>query len=613
MAGEFNAGAVFIGFKTATDGLASGFAQAAKVVQGFGSTVGSVAKQVEAGSTTMSTSLSGVLKVTETIGDGTSKMETAFNKQFILLKDFARNVNNAGKQAVAGGQQLNEGLEQGISRHEAKHAAHMAHLVGRILNLQLALATLNSKGGEDAGHFGHTIESVEKGLATFALTVSLLPTPAGIAIGVIAGMAVAFRGLFGQTEAQAKSIEKLKAKIEELSGALDALFKKQQRAADIETLNETAPLGFGVGKSSEQEQQDKNLQERADALEKILTLREKLAALNQRQNQLAAELNKAQESSVAGINILGRNPETIKSEIKKVADEQHDLNGEIGETREKFEKATESANKFASTLDTANKRDTLIKSVKDQLGTIDLQLKDNKDALEKGLVDPLEASNTEATLLLQKAKLIIDFQNQISQLPPELRKNIPTIPDATQQALAAKQANLAKQMVEAQAQGFAGAIGRAVSDGILSGAKAMEILANIGRNLFENMINQAVQQLQTGLVAVFKAVAGEGGAVLGGVVTGILGVVGGILSKKSGIAGQSFKAAENLIESSQAVRGIVAGPQNVAIAAVGDNLKRALVGTELRLDVIIQLLQKKSSGTAAATAPDVAIAGTVAQ
>ena len=69
----------------------------------------------------------------------------------------------------------------------------------------------------------------------------------------------------------------------------------------------------------------------------------------------------------------------------------------------------------------------------------------------------------------------------------------------------------------------------------------------------------------------------------------MVGVVAGVLGKRASRT-DSFNALKTQIESTEVTRGIVAGPRNVAIAAVGDNLKRALVGVEGRLDIVINKL-----------------------
>lgn len=142
---------------------------------------------------------------------------------------------------------------------------------------------------------------------------------------------------------------------------------------------------------------------------------------------------------------------------------------------------------------------------------------------------------------------------------------------------------------------FTNAVGDAVINGILQGQKGAEILANTLSNLLGNGLNEAMKQFQQGMIDVFKSIAGAGGELLGSALTMVVGVVAGVLGKKASST-DNFERIKSQIESTQAVRGVVAGPTNVAIAAVGENLKRALAGVEARLDVMIQLMVRGNQG-----------------
>ena len=597
---DFNAGAVFIGFKTQTDQLAQGFTQATKIVQSFGNTVVATAKQVSAGAQTMSSSLANVTEIfTGASIAGESKTEQAFTRQFILLKDLSRNVNKAGVDVQRGGRLINEGLNEGFTKSEAKHAAKMANLVGRLISVQFAISQLADGAGRDGGRLESSIGAVSKGFSIFALTLSLMPNKAGLVIGAVAGVGAAIAGLIGPTEKEKQAAEKLKAELEGIAEALANIEKRGLQSGLRQSLEQRFPL---AEPSAEQAQQNASLEERNRLLEKYLVLKE-------RQRQLDVETKQLFKERAEG---LGNNLFNDRNRDLFARRQQNEK--EIGETVKAFETITTNAKEFVATLDQASRRDGLIKGIKDNLVQLDVALAANQENLKKGLVEPIEAANTETSLLLQKAKAVTDFNAAMASIPEHLRKTV-TLPDPTAAAVAALDLQRRRGAVDQLANSFATSIGGAIQEGILSGASALETLANVGKNLFNNMVTQAVDKLQVGLTAAFKAAAGEGGEILGTVLTGVIGVVGGIFSKKKGVQGQSFSAAQTIIDSSQAVRGVVSGPQNVAIAAVGESLKRALVGVEARLDVVIQVLNdiRRRGGTANATAPDVAIAGTVTQ
>lgn len=131
--------------------------------------------------------------------------------------------------------------------------------------------------------------------------------------------------------------------------------------------------------------------------------------------------------------------------------------------------------------------------------------------------------------------------------------------------------------------GFSSAVGSGLREAILSGKSAMETLTDIGNKLFGNMVDNFVNNLQngiqTGLNTLFSAIGGglEGlGSAIGGLLSAVAGVAGALLAKRKGSSSKSFGAVQDVITSSQALRGIVAGPESVAIAAVGEDLSRAI-------------------------------------
>jgi hypothetical protein len=120
----------------------------------------------------------------------------------------------------------------------------------------------------------------------------------------------------------------------------------------------------------------------------------------------------------------------------------------------------------------------------------------------------------------------------------------------------------------------------------------METLANVGRNLFENFLRDTVNQFKTWMTDAFKAITGVAGVEIGGLITGIMGVVGMFLSQRGKKGSDAFSAVKSNIESSQAVRGVVAGPVSVGIAAVGENISRAVAPLiEVAREQLAQLKQ----------------------
>ena len=97
-------------------------------------------------------------------------------------------------------------------------------------------------------------------------------------------------------------------------------------------------------------------------------------------------------------------------------------------------------------------------------------------------------------------------------------------------------------------------------------------------------IDNLVNKLQKGLENLFAS-SGTAGAI-GGFAMGLIGIAGAIFSNLKNKGTTNIDDFESSINSSEAVRGIVAGPTNVAISKVGDSLKDALRTTEVLLERI---------------------------
>ena len=112
----------------------------------------------------------------------------------------------------------------------------------------------------------------------------------------------------------------------------------------------------------------------------------------------------------------------------------------------------------------------------------------------------------------------------------------------------------------------------AFSTFIEEGTLSMENLAEIGKNLFVEQAKQAFEQvkkiLMATLVSAFKA-AGAGEAAQG-LVAGVIGAAGFLLSKLKSASEQTYTAIkETAVESATAMRGVIAGVESIGIQEVG--------------------------------------------
>ncbi|MGH9796619.1 MAG: hypothetical protein ACRD5D_00530, partial [Candidatus Polarisedimenticolia bacterium] len=205
----------------------------------------------------------------------------------------------------------------------------------------------------------------------------------------------------------------------------------------------------------------------------------------------------------------------------------------------------------------------------------------------------------EAEARILRDKELLDFRRAIEDRDRELDQQF--------------QADQRDQFGQNVAEPFGAAIGHAVFRGIMEGKKAMEILADVGENLFSNFIDQSVRQFQAGMTDAFVSVFGTAAQGLGQLFTAVAGIAGAIYARRHGGGSDSFAAIRSQVESSQSVRGIVAGPSNVAIAAVGENISRAFEPARQLLEGILRAVVSidRKTGRSAPGAASLGWAGTV--
>lgn len=248
-----------------------------------------------------------------------------------------------------------------------------------------------------------------------------------------------------------------------------------------------------------------------------------------------------------------------------------------------------------------------IAAVPEALGSIQARL-------DKGFITPLEAARERARALEeaiirvgeaaakvegpQMSEALEEASVEVDRLLSELEKDRTIIAEV----------QIKEDFKKDFAEPFSAAVGDAITTGILEGQDAMEVLANVGENLFSGFIKDSINLFQKGMTDALTAVAGAGGQALSGLLGAAVGIAGFFLSGRDEQGtNQSFNGVDGQVESTQAVRGIVAGPQSVSIAAVGENLRRAMVGVETRLDALIavavQIRDGQGTGGTAAGTP----------
>jgi hypothetical protein len=151
-------------------------------------------------------------------------------------------------------------------------------------------------------------------------------------------------------------------------------------------------------------------------------------------------------------------------------------------------------------------------------------------------------------------------------------------------------------------------IGESIRGAFLGeGLDAMDLMANLGADLVQNALDNAISTITESIEGVFTDLASSFGADLGGAfgsaIAGAIGVGIGILAAELG--GTSARANNNLVqeaaENAQATRGVVAGPTSVPIFQFGSKLEEAMIPTNGLLVDILGALQNGQGGDPASS------------
>lgn len=598
----FDAGSIFVQLRAELADFNAGLAQAKSSLDNLAT--GS--KEVEVAFTELDTSVVVFTELEETL----SKAGDAFGS-------FSNKVSQSSQQTKAQTQATNENA----GAHD-RASISWQRSANRILTVQLALLQLTQNA---SGPAKDAIQGLSNGFSVAAASMRLFGDNISALGGGLIGAGVTAISFFTRymedaikatdtlTESQIKSqrvINNWKNNLEDANDRAE-VFK--------DTLSGQLAKALGVTEAAFAANQ-KRLREIPD---EISAIQQKISALTDtgskdlRENLLslvagvagvgaAKLLNAADEKALENLNqqlqILTNQQGLLISQQLKIAQTApwNLANAEVVKLNEKLQE-TQAA----------------LAEIKER-GALGIQLgieepiqaaTDNLTAAKK-VLDEMLADNDRIRQIALSGKIATD------QIDAFLAKNLHTDTDIGTAAAAVKAALQQKQSIEAVndlAKTFSTSIGDGLRDAILNAQKPMEALATIGKNLFANMIDQTVKRLETGLTEAFKAITGAAGEGIGLAITGILGAAGAILSKLGSKGSDSFGNVQSAVTSSQAVRGIVAGPSSVAIADVGDNLSRAVQPLLNQMIAAVDWLRKiegntRGGGGGGGGTPQVAVA-----
>ena len=491
-----------------------------------------------------------------------TKYESAvagMNKAKVAVEQVGASVQKTSQAVAAGGLGIARGLDA-ADKAAIRLSAKLARVTGIMFSLQAVMSSFSGNSG-GASKFTAAMQGASTGLGTFAAIALALPGPLGVALGAVTGLTAGAVGFAKAMGDNLKAVEAIQAVVNRI---------------DNRRIGTAGQKGFNSATMSGSDASIANLKAdielRKQELEDVFRAQEELSRRIQQQRAIfegsASPLDRANAEQWLTIN---DNPESAQRRAAATAQAADRLKGGQAEL------ALAEAMRARQELETDNKRSI-----------------DNANImLQNGLIQPLDLLSDQARAAQEQLQKLFNQQGDLNKIKPGLGNTLNTdVSQAIQNAQTTQDALRSQQQLQQVAVGFGNAIGSAVYDGVLQGKKAMEIVAAVGKNLFANFINDAVKNLQDGMTAAFKYAFGAAGGAVGGVVSAALGVAGAIYASRQNESDDAFDSVQSAIESSQAVRGIVAGPSSVAIASVGENIQRAFEPSRQLLQSMLGVLRE---------------------
>ena len=142
------------------------------------------------------------------------------------------------------------------------------------------------------------------------------------------------------------------------------------------------------------------------------------------------------------------------------------------------------------------------------------------------------------------------------------------------------------------------AVATGLTDAFARGEKISKAWAQIVSDIFRTQMSKAIERIGQSLEAALSALfaqlgAGSGIGAIGG---GLVAIGAMILSNLNARKTSTVEDFSDAINSSEAIRGVVAGPTNIAISKIGEQLKTALFTTEMLLERIARGVEFGGTG-----------------
>lgn len=564
----FDAGSIFVTLKAQLDEFNAGIGQAKKTLDSLGeggavafeelNTGTVVFQEIEAVATKTSQAFDQMSSRAERLGLGVSQAAKFFQQLNTENTRLSLNIKETGDNLSITAKQTEQ-----VETRANTGAAALGRYTNRIIGVQLALITLS----QQAGPFRDLFQGISNGVATASAAMQLFQGKVSLLGGGLIGLGVAIESFIFRAWEDA-----IKAQNE----GTDQMESSRKRVDELRiALEDAANLAKVFGSTYADDLAGKLRQTESTFSSNLKRLREISAELLKLNGADPGIFGTDRTAKIESLNTerdnLAKQQETIRqtglfdkqfADVQRIKQATKDFNHEL--------ENTEIVGKTALDFGLAQPAEVAAKSLSDARAQFDRLILDNAKIIDDS--NKYGLSKDDRDKILAKAHSSAEIQT------------------AAEKAAAAKRYDDAVKATTDLAKTFSTSVGDGLRDAILNAKKPMEALAGIGQNLFGNMIDQTVKRLETGLESAFTSITGAAGEGIGLAITGILGAAGAVLSKLGSKGSDAFNPVQSAVTSTQAVRGIVAGPANVAVASVGDNLARAVAPLATRMDTMIGYL-----------------------
>ncbi len=534
------------------------------------------------------------------------------------LDQMATKAQASGKKFNQAGQEAAGGFD-GLDRNTLRAAERVSRVTARIISLQFAIGAL-TQGAGGLGDLGRGLQSAAQGFQVFGAFATLAKDKMGLAAAGVVGLAVGLAAFVTEyIQARIKMTDETSAATDHATASIEAYgIATKEAAVEGQIFGDTLSESVNKRLEAQKTAVDSTIKRLRQIPAEMKALQDQINAgtdveLNTTKRQSLVREKSGLEGNLLGITGSGGLTSVLRS---------------LGETPPKFGDrpgslfGDQAAAKIAKLIDkTQDLKTELTDTEAVAQKTFDLGFVDPSDeaAAKVALLEARLKASQEILKSILERQVAIDKVLDDPRLTPEARQALKdqrpgdlAVGDAkakVDRSIAELKANGAPQrFADTFATPFSQGIADGVVRGIQEGKTAVQTLAGVGENLFNNFLQKAADNFVTTMTTGLKSIAGAGGEALGNLFTGLAGLAGFFLSGRGHGKGTStFDDVKSAVTSTEQVRGIVAGPSSVPINQLGTNIAnsmepvRAEVGRAV--EVLISIRSLLAGGTSAVPSP----------